>query len=38
LASNVSNGVRVTGAQPASTFEKIIDQELDRLTRNSPGY
>ncbi len=32
------NGVRVTGAQPASTFEKIIDQELDRLTRNSPGY
>jgi protein-disulfide isomerase len=32
------NGVRVTGAQPASTFEKIIDQELDRLTRNSPGH
>ncbi len=32
------NGVRVTGAQPTSTFEKIIDQELDRLTRNSPGY
>ncbi|HEV1995492.1 MAG TPA: thioredoxin domain-containing protein [Candidatus Acidoferrum sp.] len=32
------NGVRVTGAQPASTFEKIIDQELGRLTQNSPGY
>jgi protein-disulfide isomerase len=32
------NGARVTGAQPASTFEKIIDQELDRLNRNSPGY
>jgi protein-disulfide isomerase len=32
------NGARVTGAQPASTFETIIDQELDRLNRNSPGY